>query len=108
MEKISYGEPKGLAAELLRGGHVDCLRHGIGIHGLGESGGRAHPVAAIPLRRTRHVPVEARHARNDNLMPIRLVNAVTHAAAKGPAKQDDSSQEVMNSELRLLVVWRQN
>ena len=107
-EKIRYGEPKGLAAELLRGCHINCLRRGIGIHGLGESSGRTHPVAAIPLRLARHVAVEARHARHDNLMSIRLVHAVTHAAAKGPAKQDDPSQEVMNSDLRLLVVWRQS
>jgi hypothetical protein len=62
----------------------------VGIDGLGESGGGAHPVAKFPLAVTWLVTIEARHSRHDDLVAIRLVHAVANPTAKrhaqGPQK----------------------
>ena len=92
MEKIGYGEAKGLPTRLLRRGDVDRLGRGVGIDRLGESGRGAHPVATIPLRRARHVAVEARHARDNDSVAIGLEHSVTQAPANRHAKATDGAK----------------
>jgi hypothetical protein len=83
MQKIGYSQPEGLAAELLRRGDIDRLGHRVGIDGLRVRGGRAHFLAALLLRRTGLIAVEARHTRDDDFVAIRLVHAIAHPAAEG-------------------------
>jgi hypothetical protein len=55
----------------------------MGIDGLGVRRGRAHFLAALPLRRRRHIAIEARHPRDDDLVTIGLVHAIAQLAADG-------------------------
>ncbi len=81
IKEVGYREPKGLAAELFRDGHVDGFGRRIRIDGLGKGGRCAHFLPAFPLRRIRHVAIEARDSRDDNLVAVGFVHSVAGAAA---------------------------
>ena len=83
LEEIGYGQPKGLPAKLLRRGDIDRLGRRVGIDGLRVYGGSAHLLPALPLGHARHMAVETRHPRDDELVAICLVHAIAHAAADG-------------------------
>ena len=98
MKKIGYGQVKGLATELLRGGNIDRLCSWVGIDRSRISRRRAHFLPTSPLRRTRHVALEARHARNDNFVAVGLEHMVTQAAANRRAQHLDAFQEFRSDE----------
>jgi hypothetical protein len=93
VEKIGYGQTKGLATELLRRGHIDRFRGRVGIDSSRVGCRRAHFLPALPLRRTRHVAIEAGHPGDDDLVPVGLEYMVAKAAANCRAEEFDASQE---------------
>ena len=89
---------KGLATELLRGGNIDRLCRRVGIDRSRVGRRRAHFLPASPLRRTRHVAIEARHAGDDNFVAVGLENMVAQAAANRHAQNLDALHEFCSDE----------
>jgi hypothetical protein len=93
VEKIGYGQAKRLAAELLRCGEIDRFRRRVGIDSPRIGRRRAHFLPALPLRRTRHVAIEARHAGDDDFVAVCLEDMVAHTAVNCHAQDVDACQE---------------
>ena len=97
-EKIGYGQAKRLATELLRCGNIDRPGGRVGIDRLRIGRRRAHFLPALPLRRTRHVAIEARHTGDDDVFAIHLEYMVAHAAVNRPAQDIDAFHEFCSYE----------
>jgi hypothetical protein len=92
-EKIGYGQSKRLTAELGCRRHIDRLGGRIGIDRAGIRGRRAHPIATIALRGARDIALEARDARDDDLVTIGLEYAIAQPAAEREGRDTEGSEQ---------------
>jgi hypothetical protein len=82
-EIIADSEAKGLATEFFGGSDIEGFGAGMGVDGLGISGGGFHPVALGALRSGGLVAGKIRDARDYNFAAIGFIDVVAEAAADG-------------------------
>jgi hypothetical protein len=83
---VADHETERLTPEFLRGGRVEGFGGSVGVDAFRESSGRTHAFAPRTLGGRRHVVIETRDTRHDDLVAVGFENGIAHPTADGGYK----------------------